>query len=110
MFRKIQLTPTVWHAKELEFEWDPVTGEIRGRDADRVLQLCAAAVKDGSVTIHPMPTYYPIKDPLHSWDELRAILSVNWSIGSDLQQYDESDDVMVIEHPDGRQEVIREIN
>ncbi len=61
--------------KSLQFTWDPDTGVLSGRDAAFVLLAVQDALRDGTVTSHPWPTVYQVRNPLHSLPELAAIVS-----------------------------------
>lgn len=84
MFRNYKLLPSVWHETELDFEWNPETGEVRGRDAGRVTVLARQAADEGSVVGHPYPTSYEIKDPLHRPNEMAVVLGQFWKLPVDL--------------------------
>lgn len=84
MFRKLALKSAVWHEPDLEFEWDPEAGAVRGRDADKVLEMAQAALDHGEVTSHPHPTGYDITDPIRKPRELAAILGRFWILPEDL--------------------------
>lgn len=110
MYREYKLKPAVWHEKPLEFAWDQDSGELRGRDAARVLDLVAVAVKDGGVVTHPYPTTYAIRDPLHSPTEMAAVLGQFWLLTDDLMAalpgHDEDDLLYEVEE-DGTEHVSR---
>lgn len=61
--------------KGLQFAWDPAAGVLSGRDAAFVLLAVQDALRDGTVTSHPWPTVYQVRDPLHSLPELAAVVS-----------------------------------
>ena len=84
MFHKLTLNPAVWHQKALIFEWDDVTGKVRGADADKVLGMVSAALSAGSMTGHPYPTSYEINDPLHRPAEMAVILGQYWILSDEL--------------------------
>lgn len=67
--------PPLGAGKGLQFTWDPATGVLSGRDAAFVLLAVQDALRDGTVTSHPWPTVYRVRDPLHSLPELAAIIS-----------------------------------
>lgn len=66
--------------RTLVFQWDPDTGDVRGRYADQVLMLAARAVLEGVVTGLPYPTPHVIRDPLHSLAEMAVILGNDWHL------------------------------
>lgn len=105
MFRKYILKPAVWHRKQLEFEWDPESGEVRGPGADLVTSMAASAVKEGSVTGHPYPTSYDITDPLHNISEMAVLLGQDWMLSEYLASAypaeEEADDQIVMIDKDG---------
>lgn len=68
----------------LEFDWDPVTGALTGRDAALVQVLADRAKRDGYCTGHPHPTPYTISDPLHRREELAVVLGNLWQLDPDL--------------------------
>lgn len=84
MFHKYKLQPAVWHQQPIEFDWDAVTGEVRGPDASKVLDIVEDAVKDGSMTGHPYPSSFEISDPLHSHAEMSVLLGQYWILPDDL--------------------------
>ncbi len=100
MFRKYTLQPAAWHQKPLEFEWDAESGEVRGRDADKVLGLVVSAVKEGCVVGHPQPTNHEISDPLHNTGEMAVLLGNDWILADDLAsaypKANEEDDIPVL--------------
>jgi len=67
--------PSIGAGKGLQFTWDSATGVLSGRDAAFVLLAVQDALRDGTVTSHPWPTVYQIRDPLHSQPELAAVIS-----------------------------------
>ncbi len=84
MFQKFKLEPAVWHQQPLEFEWNVESGELRGRDADKVRALVEAAVKEGSIVGHPYPTSYDIADPLRKLSEMAVLLGQEWHLPDEL--------------------------
>ena len=84
MFSQYKLEPAVWHQHPLEFEWDVERGELRGRDADKVLRLIDSALKDGYVVGHPYPTSYDITDPLRKVSEMAVLLGQEWHLPDEL--------------------------
>ena len=72
------------NAEEVEFTWDINTGELTGRDADMLITYIKYSRTEGSVTIHPWPTYCPIKkDPLFNMPEMAAVI---YSMGFNLTE------------------------
>lgn len=84
MLHKYTLQPAAWHQTPLVFEWDAATGDVRGPDASKVLDMAAAAVKEGSVNGHPHPTCYEIINPLHRLSEMAVLLGQYWMLPADL--------------------------
>lgn len=84
MLRKYFLEAAVWHETPLEFEWDEETGELCGRDAERVGELVAKIAAMGEIVSHPYPTTYEIRDPLRSRREMAVILGAFWRLPADL--------------------------
>lgn len=84
MFRKVYLKPLTTHETDIEFEWDPETGAVRGRDADRVRDLAAEAKARGEATGDPYPTVYAIEDPLRNDAELAVVLGRYWQLDEAL--------------------------
>lgn len=84
MFRKFVLQPAVWHQQPLEFEWDAESGEVRGRDADKVRNMAVSAQKEGCMIGHPYPTTYDITDPLRKASEMAALLGQEWTLPDEL--------------------------
>lgn len=113
MFHKYTLQPAAWHQKPIDFEWDAVSGEIKGPDADTVLELVTAAIKEGSVIGHPYPTSFDIADPLHTISEIAVILGNSWRLSDDLASaypvIDEDEPSVVIDEK-GVEHLIEPIN
>jgi len=111
MYRKHTLKPSVWHAEELEFELDTDLGILRGRDAERVQELVDLVLVSGSVSIHPLPATYDVKDPLHNLTEMAAILGYRWHLDDELQaaypKIQEGDDTVYEIDADGTKRVAR---
>jgi hypothetical protein len=84
MFRKFNLKATVWHKQDLEFEWDPESRAVRGRDAQLVKEVVLDAVKEGSIVSHPYPTSYEIKNPLKNLSEMALVLGQFWKLPEEL--------------------------
>lgn len=84
MYRKLNLKSMVWHKPDLELEWDPATGGLRGRDAPSVRALIGMAMQAGEVVTHPMPTSYDIHDPLHEPRDMALVLGQYWELPPDL--------------------------
>jgi|GEM_PF-1619482 len=78
MYRKLALKSSVWHKPDIEFEWDPDARQVRGRDAQLVLELLLDAVKAGEIVSHPWPTTYKIEQPLANAAEMFAVLGQCW--------------------------------
>jgi hypothetical protein len=71
--------------RTLEFEWDPETGELKGRDAAEVRRLIAEAVRSGSIVIHPQPTVYEITtDPLRDPEAFAAVIGTHYRLPPEL--------------------------
>lgn len=85
MFRSYTLQPATAHDKPLEFDWNPETGEIRGKSADLVSAMCRQATKEGWVTGHPYPTEHAITDPLRKPEEMAVVLGQYWQLEGELQ-------------------------
>ncbi len=85
MFRKYHLKPLTVHETDLEFEWDPESGAVRGRDAARVLELAAEGKTRGDITGDPYPTVHLIRDPLKSEAEMAVVLGRCWHLPETLQ-------------------------
>lgn len=84
MFRSYHLDPLGPGDGPLVFEWDPDTGDVRGRDAEEVRKLAAAAEEAGVVTGLPYPSAHEIRDPLNSAAELAVVLGTRWRLPGDL--------------------------
>lgn len=84
MYQDYELEPAVWNEKPLSFSWDPETGDLQGRDADRVRELAIHYQKQGEINSHPHPTTYDILDPLHTPSEMAVILGHFWRLPSEL--------------------------
>lgn len=67
--------PSLGAGKGLQFAWDPAAGVLSGRDAAFVLLAVQDALRDGTVTSHPWPTVYQVRDPLHTLPEMAAVVS-----------------------------------
>lgn len=67
--------PPLGAGKGLQFDWDPVSGTLSGRDAAFVMLAIQDALREGSITSHPWPTVYPVKNPLFETAELAVIIS-----------------------------------
>lgn len=67
--------PPLGAGKSLQFAWDPAAGVLSGRDAAFVLLAVQDAMRDGTVTSHPWPTVYQVRDPLHTLPEMAAVVS-----------------------------------
>jgi hypothetical protein len=78
------LEPIDGSGEPLEFEWDPATGELAGRDAHAVRGWAEQAQRNGYATGHPHPTRYVAKDPLRSRSEMAVILGNVWWLSPDL--------------------------
>lgn len=80
MYLDLELHPIGAGNRTLVFQWEPESGDVRGRDADRVLAIAAQAVLDELVTGLPYPTPHAIRDPLHSLAEMAVILGNDWRL------------------------------
>ena len=70
--------------EELQFCWDILTGELTGQSAQILYAQIQYSLSEGSVTIHPWPTYCPIKkDPLFNMPEMAAVI---YSMGFNLTE------------------------
>jgi len=67
--------PALGAGPGLQFDWDPDTGTLSGRDAVFMQLAISHAVAEGSVTSHPWPTRYPVHDPLHRPADMALVLS-----------------------------------
>lgn len=85
MFRSYRLQPQTVHDQPLEFEWNPDSGELRGKSAEIVAGLCRQAVRAGWVTGHPYPTEYAISDPLRKPEEMAVVLGQSWRLEGGLE-------------------------
>lgn len=85
MIKRYRLVPSVWHEKPLFFTLDTETGELGGIGAERVQVLVNDAMEVGQVIINPIPSMYPIDDPLKNPDQLAAILGRFWQLSEDLR-------------------------
>ncbi len=85
MFRSYSLQPVTAHDGPLDFEWDPETGELRGRNAALVASICRQAIKEGWVTGHPYPTEHVITDPQRHPSEMAVVLGQYWQLEGDLK-------------------------
>lgn len=86
MFGSYTLQPATAHDAPLEFEWNPETGELRGKSEDIVAGMCRQAVRAGWITSHPYPTEYAIADPLHKPEEMAVVLGQYWRLEGLLQE------------------------
>lgn len=77
--------PSIGAGKGLQFAWDPAAGVLSGRDAAFVLLAVQDALRDGTVTSHPWPTVYQVRDPLHSLPELAAVVSQFCALNEEWQ-------------------------
>ncbi len=115
MYRKLTLKSSVWHQKDISFEWEPDSRSIRGDDADIVIKLALAAKQQGEVVSHPYPTVYEIKDPLANIAEMAVVLGQYWQLPKDLVDAlpkcssDENDAAFML-GPDGKKIVIDVLN
>jgi hypothetical protein len=97
MFRSYLLQPATAHDQPLEFEWNPETGELRGKSADIIAGICRQAIREGWVTSHPYPTEYEITDPLRRPAEMAVVLGQYWWLDGDLpEKYPSQTDQMNI--------------
>lgn len=65
--------------------WDPDTGTLDGAQAATVRDMAGAAVREGSIAGHPMPTQHTITDPLHDRAQMAVLLGSRWRIPASLQ-------------------------
>lgn len=84
MFRSYALEPLNGAGAQLVFEWDPDTGQLRGRDAAHVREQAELAKKAGYMLGHPHPTPYKIGAPLRRASELAVILGNLYRLPPDL--------------------------
>jgi hypothetical protein len=68
----------------LEFEWDPETGKLGGRDAEEVRIAAEEAKRAGYALGHPHPTSYRITDPLRRMGDMAVILGSLWRLSPEL--------------------------
>lgn len=80
MYLDLELRPIGAGNRTLFFEWNPETGDVRGRDADYVLHLAAQAEHAEVVTGLPYPTPHVIRDPMRSLAEMAVILGNDWHL------------------------------
>jgi hypothetical protein len=104
MFRKLALKSSVWHKPDIAFEWDPDARQVRGADAQLVLEHVLDAVKAGAVTSHPYPTTYPVTNPLSEPREMAAVLGQYWILpewlAAALPQPEPEDVIEPTQNPD----------
>ena len=79
---RLKLVPNA--GPETWVEWNPETGKLRGPAAVEVRELCASAMLAGSVTSHPHPTEYKIRDPFKNPSEMAVVLSTRWRVPDEL--------------------------
>jgi len=106
MFRSYRLEGVTAHDPVIEFEWDPVSGRVRGPNAPLVLDLVEMALQDNSALGHPYPTVFDIHDPLHTPSEMAVLLGGNWKLPDDLQAVypeKEGDDLLIEIDADGNE-------
>lgn len=84
MRRSYSLAPLNGVGPALVFEWDPVTGDVTGRDAGEVLGMADDAKRAGFWMGHPHPTAYPVFDPLRRPAELAVVLGNVYRLSEDL--------------------------
>jgi len=84
MFLELELPPRGYGGTSLVFSWDPISGDVRGRHAEEVRSLAAAAQAAGVVTGLPYPTPHAISDPLHSVAEMAVVLGNLWRLPPEL--------------------------
>lgn len=65
-------------------EWDPATGALSGEMAEIIASKVRRIVADGGMESHPVPTFYPIKDPLHNLSEMAIVLGDRWRCPPEL--------------------------
>lgn len=85
MFRELHLersNPRI--SDPLDFSWDDETGEVRGRDADRVKAMAEEALRYGTISCHPIPSCIDATDPLRNRTEFAALLGYAWNLPPDL--------------------------
>lgn len=82
--KKLSLVAYADAKTTLEFEWDPETGELAGRDADEVRRYAEEAKRQGYWTGHPRSTPYRIEDPLRRPAEMAVILGNAWRLPPEL--------------------------
>lgn len=86
MRRSVTLQPLNGLGPALEFEWDPATGALGGRNAGEVRALAADGKTAGYWLGHPHPTPYVISDPLRRPGELAVLLGNIWQLDPELAQ------------------------
>jgi hypothetical protein len=79
-----QLVPLSSSDIPVDFDIDFETGDVGGRDAERVVRLCEAAMMDGFIVGHPYPTSYDITNPFIDIQELAVVLGQFWRLDGGL--------------------------
>lgn len=79
-----QLVPLSSSDISVDFDIDFETGDVGGRDAERVVSLCEAAMIDGFIVGHPYPTSYDITNPFIDIQELAVVLGQFWRLDGEL--------------------------
>lgn len=79
-----QLVPLSSSDIPVDFDIDFETGDVGGRDAERVVSLCEAAMRDGFIVGHPYPTSYDITNPFIDIQELAVVLGQDWRLDGEL--------------------------
>lgn len=115
MFRNYALKSAVWHKPDIEFEWDPETRSVRGRDANMVIDVALVAKRQGDVVSHPYPTVYETRDPLRNPGEMAAVLGQYWQLTPDLSSElpvyeDDGESEPIVIERDGKKIVIGVLN
>ena len=85
MFRDYLLQPKRprWHP--IEFSIDFETGEIRGRDAQYIIDTLESIQRSGFVGIEPCPADWVIDDPFHNKTQFAACIGFKWILDADLE-------------------------
>jgi hypothetical protein len=80
----LDLVPSYGNADEPagRVVWDEDAGTIEGDEplATKIRQLAEYALKLGSQSKHPIPSSYPITDPLRVRGEFAVVLAWHWEI------------------------------
>ena len=82
--KRYRLRAITSHDNDLDFSWNPETGEVTGKSADIVKHIADW----GGVPMHPYPATWDFSDsPLKSKTDMAAIIGFQWRLPEDLQSY-----------------------